>query len=195
MNSRNNIIRGTLAELEAAASEPICFVSIGANLPGAAGGPQSSVLAAFTALASLSRSGLIVSSLWQTTPLDCPPDSPRFVNAVAAFVPAVASATVLLQRLQTLEAEAGRLRSGLRNAARPLDLDVLLFGQLECTTPDLILPHPRMAQRRFVLAPLAEIAPDMRIPGLSQTVSRLLENLPEQGEMQRIESDLRAIVF
>ncbi len=195
MNSRNSIIRGTLAELKAAAHEPICFVSIGANLPGAAGDPQRSVLAAFEALLAESRTGLVVSSLWQTAPLDCPPDSPLFVNAVAALVPQNDDAHSLLQRLQALESEAGRQRVGLRNAARPLDLDILLFGDEVCATADLVLPHPRMAERRFVLAPLAEIAPDLCIPGQANTVSRLLECLPEQGEMRRIESDVRAVVF
>jgi 2-amino-4-hydroxy-6-hydroxymethyldihydropteridine diphosphokinase len=195
MNSRNSIIRGTLAELKSAGHSPICFVGFGANLRGAAGGSQHSVLAAFAALLAESRTGLVVSSLWQTTPLDCPPDSPLFVNAVAAFVPLVDDAHALLQRLQALEAEAGRQRVGLRNAARPLDLDILLFGQQECATADLILPHPRMAERRFVLAPLAEIAPDLRVPGQAHTVSKLLQALPEQGEMRRIETDLRAVVF
>ncbi len=195
MNSRNNITRGTLAELKAAGRAPVCVVGIGANLPGAGGGPQHSVLAAFAALLAESRTGLVVSSLWQTTPLDCPPDSPLFINAVAAFVPLVDDPHALLQRLQALEAEAGRQRAGLRNAARPLDLDILLFGQLECATADLILPHPRMAERRFVLAPLAEIAPDLRIPGQAHTVSMLLQALPEQGEMRRIDSDSRAVVF
>ncbi len=195
MNSRNSIIKGTLAELRSAGQSPICFVGIGANLPGAAGGPQHSVLAAFAALLAESRTGLVVSSLWQTTPLDCPPDSPLFVNAVAAFVPVVDDAHALLQRLQALEAEAGRQRIGLRNAARPLDLDILLFGQHECATAKLILPHPRMAERRFVLAPLAEIAPDLRIPGQAHTVPMLLQALPEQGEMRRIETDLHAVVF
>lgn len=195
MNSRNNIIRGTLAELKFAGQEPVCFVSIGANLPGAAGEPQHSVLAAFAALVAESRTGLVVSSLWQTTPLDCPSDSPLFVNAVAAFLPVVEDAQALLQRLQALEAGAGRKRGTLRNAARPLDLDILLFGRQVCVTTDLILPHPRMAERRFVLAPLAEIAPDLCIPGQSNRVSTLLESLPEQGEMRRIESNLRAVVF
>ncbi len=195
MNSRNSIIRGTLAELRPAGNAPICFVGIGANLPSAEGGPQHGVLAAFAALLAESRTGLVVSSLWQTSPLDCPPDSPLFVNAVAAFLPVVVDAHALLRRLQALEAQAGRQRVGLRNAARPLDLDILLFSDEVCETADLILPHPRMAQRRFVLAPLAEIAADLRIPGQVKPVSRLLECLPEQGEMRRIESDLRAVVF
>ncbi|MEY3667217.1 MAG: hypothetical protein RL572_757 [Pseudomonadota bacterium] len=195
MNSRNHITRGTLAELKSAGQAPVCFVSIGANLPGAAGEPQQCVLAAFSALVAESRTGLVVSSLWQTTPLDCPSGSPLFVNAVAAFVPVVGDAHALLQRLQALEAQAGRQRGTLRNAARPLDLDILLFGQQQSATSDLILPHPRIAERRFVLAPLAEIAPDLCIPGQSNRVSTLLESLPEQGEMCRIESNLRAVVF
>jgi len=186
MNSRNSIIRGTLADLTRRST---------ANLPGGAGGPQRSVQAAFAALVAESRSGLVVSSLWQTAPLDCPPGSPLFVNAVAAFVPMAAEPDSLLRCLQALEAKAGRQRGSVRNAARPLDLDILLFGEETCATAELILPHPRMTQRRFVLAPLAEIAPDLRPPGQSQSVAMLLEALPEQGEMRRIETDLRAVVF
>lgn len=195
MSCRNSIIRGTLAELPVPAGRAVCFVSLGANLASAAGGPEHTVLKAFEALAALSESALIVSSLWQTAPLDCPEGSPPFVNAVAAFIAQAADPQELLQALQKLENEAGRRRNAQRNAARPLDLDLLLFGGEIRETADLILPHPRMAARRFVLEPLAEIVPDLLIPGFARTVNVLLKELPEQGGIVRVNLSPGAVVL
>jgi 2-amino-4-hydroxy-6-hydroxymethyldihydropteridine diphosphokinase len=186
MNSRNSIIRGTLAELTVPAGRGVCFVSLGANLPTPAGGPDVTVLRAFEALTALSCTGLVVSSLWQTEPLECPAGSPLFINAVAAFVAEAADPLALLALLQGLEAQAGRRRGAVRNDARVLDLDLLLFEGQRCDLPTLVLPHPRMAERRFVLAPLAEIAPDLRIPGQQRTVTELLASLAGQGAMARV---------
>lgn len=195
MSSRNSIIRGTLAELKVPAGKGVCFVSLGANLPAPASGPEVTVLRAFEALAALSCSGLIVSSLWQTEPLECPAGSPLFINAVAAFVPEAADPFALLALLQGLEAEAGRRRGAVRNEARVLDLDMLLFGGLRCDTPTLVLPHPRMVERGFVLAPLAEIAPELRLPGQQRTVAELLSSLAAQGDLTRMNLAPGAVVL
>ena len=195
MSSRNSIIRGTLAELMAPADRAVCFVSLGANLPTPAGGPHATVLHALETLAGHSCGGLVTSSLWQTSPLECPEGSPPFVNAVAAFVPDAVDPLSLLELLQSIEADAGRRRGGVRNEARVLDLDLLLFAEQRCESPVLVLPHPRMAERRFVLAPLAEIAPDLRIPGHGQTIAELLESLEGQGELVRMNLSPGAVVL
>jgi 7,8-dihydro-6-hydroxymethylpterin-pyrophosphokinase len=84
----------------------------------------------------------------------------------------------LLAIAKELERAAGR-RPGPRYGPRPLDVDLLLYGDLETPGPELILPHPRLAERRFVLQPLAEIAPNLRVPPSGATVAELLARLPE----------------
>jgi len=150
---------------------------------------------AFESLCALSDSPLLVSSLCQTAPLECPEGSPLFVNAVAAFVASESDPVALLRELLRLEKDAGRKRGLQRNEARILDLDLLLFADQVRKTTVLELPHPRLAERRFVLAPLAEIAPDMHIPGCSLTVAELLERLPGQGEIIRMNHSRRAVVL
>jgi 2-amino-4-hydroxy-6-hydroxymethyldihydropteridine diphosphokinase len=83
-----------------------------------------------------------------------------------------------LAKLQALEKEFGREPKKVLNEARPLDLDLIAFGNHTCVTPRLTLPHPRATQRRFVLEPLAEIAPDLVLPGQTRTVKELLAELP-----------------
>jgi 7,8-dihydro-6-hydroxymethylpterin-pyrophosphokinase len=85
---------------------------------------------------------------------------------------------VLLGLLRRLEAEAGR-KPGERNGPRPLDLDLLLYSDLTLDLPELVLPHPRLLQRRFVLAPLADLRPDLVVPGTGRTVASLLAAAPE----------------
>lgn len=195
MNSPNSIIRGSLAELSVPEGRALCFVSLGANLPTANGGPEKTVLRALGALSALSVSDVVVSSLWQTVPLDCPEGSPVFVNAVVAFVSVMPDAHSLLEALHAIEDEAGRQRSGLRNEARVLDLDLLLFGSDVHDTPTLTLPHPRMTQRHFVLAPLAEVAPDLQIPGQKHSVAELLKGIVGQDGGARMNIVPGAVVF
>src|SRR5262249_16785337 len=100
----------------------------------------------------LSTVPLLKSSLWQTTPVDCPPGSPPFVNAVVSFCPLpVETPESLLRKLQALEREFGRKPKQVLNEPRPLDLDLIAFGYEARATDELILPHPRAHQRRFVL--------------------------------------------
>ncbi|MFT4268067.1 MAG: 2-amino-4-hydroxy-6-hydroxymethyldihydropteridine diphosphokinase [Xenophilus sp.] len=96
------------------------------------------------------------SSLWRSAPVDA--GGPDYVNAVVALDTALAPPELLAQ-LQRIESEAGRQRP-YRHAPRTLDLDLLLHGDARLDTPALVLPHPRMGQRAFVLRPLAEIAPE-----------------------------------
>jgi len=138
-------------------------------------------------LETLSGAPLVKSSLWQTAPIDCPPGSPPFVNAVVAITPRRGETPEsLLEQLQDLERKFGRQRKGVQNEPRPLDLDLIFFGDELRGTATLILPHPRAHQRAFVLRPLSEIAPSLVLPGQDLTVRQLLERLPEDPTMRRL---------
>jgi 2-amino-4-hydroxy-6-hydroxymethyldihydropteridine diphosphokinase len=138
-------------------------------------------------LEELSDRPLLRSSLWQTTPVDCPPGSPAFVNAVAGLVPrAGETPETLLAKLQALEKAFGRRPKQVLNEPRPLDLDLIAFGSETRATPELTLPHPRAHQRQFVLQPLSEVAPDLILPGQSKSVVRLLEKLPLDRSMRKL---------
>lgn len=152
------------------------YIGMGGNVASWAGRPEATLLAArerLSALGPLAAS----SSLYSTTPVGYA-DQPRFVNAVVAIETAL-TARQLLTALMELEHEFGRDRSAsFHNGPRPLDLDILLYGESQIHEPDLIVPHPRLGERAFVLVPLQQIAPALVIPGLGRPVSALLENLP-----------------
>jgi 2-amino-4-hydroxy-6-hydroxymethyldihydropteridine diphosphokinase len=129
-------------------------------------------------LQELSSQPLAKSSLLETKPIDCPPGSPNFVNAVVGLIPhGDETPESLLRKLQRLEKEFGRTPKKVLNEARPLDLDIIAFGNEVRATADLTLPHPRAHVRQFVLQPLAEIAPDLILPGQGRPVSELLREL------------------
>ena len=130
-------------------------------------------------LQELSEHPLLKSSLWQTAPVDCPAGSPAFVNAVVAFVPrrGVTPESVLAS-LHEIEREFGRKPKKVLNEPRLLDLDLIAFASELRAGKELTLPHPRAHQRRFVLQPLSEIAPDLILPGQKKTVLQLLKELP-----------------
>ncbi|UCV12466.1 2-amino-4-hydroxy-6-hydroxymethyldihydropteridine diphosphokinase [Dechloromonas denitrificans] len=136
----------------------LAYVALGANL----GDPASTVRAAFGALANLPESRVVhCSSLYRTAPVGIT-EQPDFINAVAALETTLAP-EALLDALLDLEQRFGRIRAE-RNGPRTLDLDVLLYNDLEIDLPRLILPHPRLHLRAFVLQPLAEIAPNLQLP-------------------------------
>ena len=196
MNSPSNIISGTIADLPCGTGIALVFVGLGSNLGTAEESSPVILRRAFVALAALSEFPLVISSLWRTTPVDCPPGAPDFVNAVAAFLPSCQGdspeqfAVEVLVQLQRIESDFGRVRGAVQNAARTLDLDLLICGPLQLASPVLTLPHPRLQQRAFVLAPLAEIAPGYIVPGHNCPVERLLETAhsgaPTEREFQRI---------
>ncbi len=166
---------------------PAVFVALGANL----GDPAAQVRAALVELTVLAAGPVRASSLWISTPVDCPPDSPTFINAVAHFTPRPGETPeTLLERLQTLETTLGRLPKQRINEARPLDLDLIAWGTERRESARLVLPHPRATERRFVLAPLAELAPDFILPGQRDTVAELLARAPEDPGLRRIEPGL-----
>jgi 2-amino-4-hydroxy-6-hydroxymethyldihydropteridine diphosphokinase len=135
------------------------FVALGSNLSD----PASQVQRAFDALAGLPGARLVArSSLYRTAPVGYA-DQPDFINAVA-LIETQLSAHDLLDALLDIEHRFGRVRE-FRNAPRVLDLDLLLYDDLMHHEHGLTVPHPRMHERGFVLAPLVEIAPDVIIPG------------------------------
>ena len=157
----------------------IAYVALGANL----GDPVNTIKSAIEMLKSLSNSRLMASSsLYRTAPMGLH-NQPDFINAVVALDTQLTPAA-LLQQLFAVEAEFGRIRT-VKNAPRTLDLDLLLHGHSVSNDPQLTLPHPRMHRRAFVLAPLAEIAPEVSIPGygaisdmLAACVDQKVERLP-----------------
>ena len=161
----------------------LAIVALGSNL----GDSRRIILEAMARLQDISDQPLLKSSLWQTTPVNCPPNSPLFVNAVVGFAPQKNEAPEsLLQKLHALEKEFGRTPKMVLNEPRPLDLDLIAFGTETRNSPELILPHPRARLRRFVLQPLSEIAPDLILPGQSKTISQLLAGLLETETVTRL---------
>jgi 2-amino-4-hydroxy-6-hydroxymethyldihydropteridine diphosphokinase len=152
----------------------LAYVALGSNL----GPPRETVLRAMERLQELSDEPILRSSLFETDPVDCPPGSPKFVNAVVGLVlRSGETPETLLQQLQELEREFGRQPKRVHNEARALDLDLIALGNEVRNTPELILPHPRALVRRFVLEPLAEIAPDFILPGQTRSAKQLLAAL------------------
>ena len=150
------------------------FIALGANL----GDPAATVKAAFAALANLPDSRIVhCSSLYRTAPVGIT-EQPEFVNAVAQLETDLAPES-LLDALLEIEQRFGRIRAE-RNGPRTLDLDLLLYGDQFVSLPRLTLPHPRLHLRAFVLQPLAEIAPDLKIPGRG-TVAAWLPAVANQG--------------
>ncbi|MEY4916812.1 MAG: hypothetical protein RL616_725, partial [Verrucomicrobiota bacterium] len=143
--------------------------------------------AAFTHAKFITNHPLLQSSIWETTPVDCPPGSPKFLNAVVGFIPQKGETPEsLLQKLQDLEKVFGRAPKKILNEPRPLDLDLIAFGNETRNTPELILPHPRAHLRRFVLQPLSEIAPELILPGQGKTVAELVAEVPPDETIRKI---------
>ena len=145
------------------------YVGMGSNLGDRAG---NLLLGARGMLAAGLRV-LRISSVYETEPVGVSDEQPAYLNAVAELGPPLPPPEELLARLLKIEYALGRRRTRA-NAARTLDLDLLLHGGARSDTPLLTLPHPRMHQRRFVLAPLCELAPGARHPALNMTFAELL---------------------
>jgi 2-amino-4-hydroxy-6-hydroxymethyldihydropteridine diphosphokinase len=145
-------------------------VALGSNL----GDRDAHLRGAVSALAGLLTS-IRISSFHDTAPVDVDPQ-PRFLNAAAVGLSAL-DPRRFLEALLAIEARYGRTRPK-PGAPRTLDLDLILYGDLIVSEPGLQVPHPRFRERRFVLAPLAEIAPELRDPVTGATVQELLAGLP-----------------
>jgi 2-amino-4-hydroxy-6-hydroxymethyldihydropteridine diphosphokinase len=154
---------------------PTAYIGLGANLPSTAGPPESTLAAVVSRLESLGR--LVArSSLYSTKPVGFSAQ-PRFVNAVVALESDL-TPRALLDGLLAVEREFGRDRAAsFPNGPRTLDLDILLYGNQIVAEPNLEIPHPRLADRLFVLVPLAEIAAHTIDPASGRTVGQLLSSL------------------
>lgn len=150
-------------------------VAFGSNL----GNREAQIRSGLGALQSLATDPATfrVSPLLETDPVHCPPGSGRFLNGVATFDYS-GTAPELLSALQTIEQQLGRPRDRARNAPRTLDLDLLFLGPVILESEELVLPHPRISQRRFVLEPLASLHPELVLPGFRKTIRELLRALP-----------------
>lgn len=158
------------------------YIGMGGNLASWAGTPEVTLVAATARLESM---GQVTSrsSLYSTEPVGFA-GQPRFVNAVVALETELAPRN-LLKGLLAIEQEFGRDRAtGFANGPRTLDLDILLFGDVKISEPGLEIPHPRLAERAFVLIPLNEIAPRMVAAASGKTVAQLLDSLHPCAESQ-----------
>ncbi len=162
-----------------AAIASTAYIGIGSNLEQ----PVRQVLQARDALARLPDTRLLALSPLYRNPALGPGQQPDYVNAVAAIETRLA-VHGLLDALQAVEANQGRVRGAAQWAPRTLDLDLLLYGDREIADERLTVPHPRLAQRAFVLKPLLDIAPNLNVPGLGP-VTMLLSKLSE-ASLQRI---------
>ncbi len=152
-------------------------IALGSNLPSAAGSPQQTLLLAFSALPAYGIEILTCSSFYRS-PAWPDPSDPPFINAVAIVGSRLPPGKVMAA-LHRVESVYGRIRT-VRNAPRTLDLDLLDYdGKVEAGPP--VLPHPRLAERAFVLVPLAEVAPDWVHPVTGQDVRTLLAQLSDES--------------
>lgn len=152
----------------------LAYIALGANL----GDPELTFASVLPRLQAFSTMPVIASRWMRSKPVNCPPGSPDFLNGVVAIRPFPGETPEsLLEKLQGLEAEFGRVPKKEMNESRPLDLDIIAFGNQTRQTPTMTLPHPRAVQRDFVLRPMAEIAPDFVLPGQSMNIVELLAKL------------------
>lgn len=152
-------------------ADRLMVVALGSNL-----GDSVAVLnRAIDRLRALAAGSFKASSIWRTKPEHCPPNSPDFLNAVVVFEGRPETGPFeILRILKAWEIEFGRLPKLVSNEARHLDLDLIGFGGQQIATAELTLPHPRAHRRAFVLAPLAELLPDLILPGWDESVRALL---------------------
>jgi 2-amino-4-hydroxy-6-hydroxymethyldihydropteridine diphosphokinase len=153
------------------------YIGLGCNL----GDREQSLRRAVDALDRLPGTHVIAaSSIYASAPVGVTTPQPDYYNAVAG-IETMLSPRELLEVLQRIEAEAGRVReAGVRNAARTLDLDILLYDERTIDEQGLHVPHPRMHERAFVLLPLSEIAPGAEIPGRGKVLELLPRVLAQQ---------------
>ncbi|MFL6647597.1 MAG: 2-amino-4-hydroxy-6-hydroxymethyldihydropteridine diphosphokinase [Sulfurifustaceae bacterium] len=158
------------------------YVGIGSNLES----PVAQVRRGVAALERLPDSRLVgCSSLYRSAPVGIT-EQPDFINAACALDTTL-EPRALMQRLLEIESAHGRTRGPTRGGPRTLDLDLLLYGELELASPELTLPHPRLHERAFMLYPLFEIAPTLDVPGRG-AVATLLERC-DKGDVVRLPPD------
>ena len=159
------------------------YLALGSNL----GDRLANLQQAREHLASLALGDIQSAPLYESDPLDCPPDSPPFLNSVVAFESDL-TPEELLAKTQAIETQLGREAKEIRatNAPRPVDIDLLLYEGEVRQTPDLTLPHPRFHERLFVLYPLRDLAPSLTPPTHANPISILVE-LCESTELPPVQ--------
>jgi 2-amino-4-hydroxy-6-hydroxymethyldihydropteridine diphosphokinase len=151
------------------------YIGLGANI----GNREANLRMALRALTRMARVGA-VSSLYETDPIGSVRDQPAFYNAVCRIETGL-EPEALLRFLKGIEHEIGRRPRSIEGGPRPMDLDILLYDDRIVASEDLTIPHARLAERAFVLVPLAEIAPDARHPQREQTIAKLAEVVGDSG--------------
>ncbi len=156
------------------------FVSLGSNL-----GPREVLLAGAVAALRATRGvrDVVVSPVYETDPVG-PGEQGPYLNLVASLETDL-TPHALLERLLAIERDSGRERGPVRNTARTLDLDLLLFGDRSIETPDLDVPHPRMRERAFVLEPLCDLAPELVFPVTGETIQQLAASVRDSVSVRR----------
>lgn len=161
-------------------AETTVYLSLGSNL----GDRQENLRTAIAALAGAKVGVMCVSSFYETEPLDLR-EQPWFLNCAVQAMTEVPPLD-LLRALREIESGMGSKKL-VPKGPRLIDLDILLYGNETIDTPELQVPHPRMLLRKFVLAPLAEIAPSLKHPSWWGTASQLLAGLPDSSVVRRFE--------
>ncbi|WP_258549047.1 2-amino-4-hydroxy-6-hydroxymethyldihydropteridine diphosphokinase [Thalassospira profundimaris] len=177
------------AEIVEKSADTAVLIAVGANLPTERFGPPAqAVQAAVEALGDLAGLAVAdVSSFYETAPVPIS-DQPWYVNAIVR-VETTLPPHDLLAHLHEIEAGFGRVRI-MRNEARVLDLDLVAYGRVQVRDDGgLVVPHPRLQDRAFVLLPLRDVAPDWVHPVLNKTVIELIDELPDGQEIRRIDND------
>lgn len=156
-------------------------IALGSNL----GDRKANILAAINGIRQLAdlTKNLLISRFYITAPVDCPPGSENFLNAAVELTPLLAPED-LMHALRAIECAMGRPEIRSINSPRPVDLDIIYYGDHRSSSPHLTLPHPRSTERAFVLAPLCDIAPDFIIPGQSACIRDLLAALPPDSTLR-----------
>lgn len=150
---------------------PRAGIALGSNL----GDRPANLRAACACLREIATAGepVLSAPIYQTEPLLCPPNSPEFLNTVIE-IEFSGTAMELLATTRSIEQKLGRAPTAERNAPRVIDIDLLYFDDQTIHNDTLTLPHPRISERRFVLQPLADIRPDLILPGLAHNIAELL---------------------
>jgi 2-amino-4-hydroxy-6-hydroxymethyldihydropteridine diphosphokinase len=131
---------------------------------------------------------ILASAIYETDPVDCEPEAPKFLNAVVEFG-YNGDPLRLLKKLRSVEDALGRQREHARNVSRTIDIDLLYIGDTSVNEGELELPHPRMHLRKFVLQPLADIRPELILPRQAKTVRELLAQLNDSCNVVRLTDD------
>jgi 2-amino-4-hydroxy-6-hydroxymethyldihydropteridine diphosphokinase len=154
-------------------------IALGSNL----GDRAEQLRAAVAAICSFAEPPILLSRVYETAPVDCPPGSPAFLNA-AMELGFSGQIYDLLDRLQSIEQAQDRPATRGRNAPRTVDLDILYADDLILEAPRLTIPHPRLMARAFVLYPLCDIAPHRRLPGHAKSFEEQLRELSDSAVVQ-----------